>query len=356
MNLTLSNNNIEAKSDLESEGIPKRRRLSSIDNINKIPLIGFGTYGVRNPLVIFNALSVGYRHLDIGIGYQNLQTVKEGLTLAFAPLSEGGLGIERKDIWITMKIDVYQSIERIKVLLTEAGTDYFDLLLYHYPFLMFDSKVKLEQSWRRLTELPKAEVRRIGVSNFYAPHLTRLLDVCQEYNLEKPFANEIQINPYVYGQEKNTIKLCSENGIQLIAYSPLGGDDYSEVILKDETMQSIAERINFTTAQLSLAWLISKNICVIPKSDSKPRQEENFASKSAIYSVLPFSDAMDRISEDKDPCFLLNSAADAKQDGDTLDMIAQSVQASLAAAVEYSSSDSSSAPTAAVAELLERLW
>jgi hypothetical protein len=62
---------------------------------------------------------------------------------------------------------------------------------------------------------------------------------------------------------------------------------------------------------------------------------------------------MDRISEDKDPCFLLNSAADAKQDGDTLDMIAQSVQA---AAVECSSSNSSSAPTAAVVELLERLW
>ena len=317
--------------------------------------MGFGTFGVTDPQVIFNALSVGYRHLDLAENYNNLQHVRQGLSLAFAPLSEGGLGIERKDVWLTMKIPV-KSIENINALLTEVGTGYFDLLLYHYPDSLFDSKAQLEQAWRRLTEQSKAVVRRIGISNFYAPHLTRLLEVCQENNLEKPFANEIQINPYVYGQEKNTIKLCSENGIQLIAYSPLGGDDYSEVILKDETMQSIAERINFTTAQLSLAWLISKNICVIPKSDSKPRQEENFASKSAIYSVLPFSDAMDRISEDKDPCFLLNSAADAKQDGDTLDIIAQSVQASLAAAVECNSSDSSSAPTAAVAELLERLW
>jgi diketogulonate reductase-like aldo/keto reductase len=36
--------------------------------------------------------------------------------------------------------------------------------------------------------------KRIGVSNFCASHLTKLLDVCQEFNLEKPFANEVQIN------------------------------------------------------------------------------------------------------------------------------------------------------------------
>ena len=35
-------------------------------NFNKIPLMGFGTFGVTDPQVIFNALSVGYRHLDRG--------------------------------------------------------------------------------------------------------------------------------------------------------------------------------------------------------------------------------------------------------------------------------------------------
>ena len=40
-------------------------------------------------------------------------------------------------------------------------------------------------------------VKRIGVSNFYASHLTKLLVVCREFNWEKPIANEIQINLYV---------------------------------------------------------------------------------------------------------------------------------------------------------------
>ena len=80
-------------------------------------------------------------------------------------------------------------------------------------------------------------------------------------------------------------------------------------------MQSIAGKIGITTAQLSLAWLLSKRICVIPKSNSKAHQDENFASKDAIYAVLHFTDDIDKISESKDPSiYLLDSASYAKED------------------------------------------
>jgi diketogulonate reductase-like aldo/keto reductase len=80
-------------------------------------------------------------------------------------------------------------------------------------------------------------------------------------------------------------------------------------------MQSIAGKIGITTAQLSLAWLLSKRICVIPKSNSKARQDENFASKDAIYAVLHFSDDIDKISVGNDPFrFLLDGASEAKED------------------------------------------
>ena len=280
-------------------------------------MMGFGTFGVKDPMVIYNALSVGYRHLDLAEHYNNLPQVKHALSLAFATLSEGGLGIERKDIWITMKIS-YESINKIYALLMDVGTEYFDLLLYHNPFIrMFHSKAKLEQTWRQMTRV--SGVRRVGVSNFYHPHLTRLFDVCQEFNLEKPFANEIQINPYVYCLEKNTIDFCFENGVQLIAYSPLGFFA-SDHILRDKTMQTIAGKIQITTAQLSLAWLLSKRICVIPKSNSKSHQEENFAAKEAIYSTLHFVDDMDKISVGKTPVYyLLDTALNAKENAEALD-------------------------------------
>jgi diketogulonate reductase-like aldo/keto reductase len=138
----------------------KRVRILSTANLERIPLIGFGTYAVKTPQVI---CSVGYRHLDLAENYNNLKHVKQALSLAFAPLMEGGLGIERKKIWITMKIPV-QSIDNINVLLAEVGTDYFDLLLYHYPFSMFDSKAQLRQFWIYMTFLKQLKcVKRISM-------------------------------------------------------------------------------------------------------------------------------------------------------------------------------------------------
>ncbi len=149
-----------------SENPSKRLRiLSTALNLDRIPLIGFEIYLIKTPQVIYNALSVGYRHLDLAENYNNLKHVKQALSLALAPLTEGGLGIERKDFWITIKIPV-TSINNINALLAKVGTYYFDLLLYHYPFSMFDSKAQLKQSWIHMTELPKATVKRISVSNF----------------------------------------------------------------------------------------------------------------------------------------------------------------------------------------------
>ena len=58
--------------------------------------------------------------MDLAENYNNLQHVKQALLLALAPLTEGGLGIERKDIWITMKVTTLQSINK---LLAAVGTD-----------------------------------------------------------------------------------------------------------------------------------------------------------------------------------------------------------------------------------------
>ena len=35
------------------------------DNLKRISLLGFETYAVNTPQVIYNAFSVGYRHLDL---------------------------------------------------------------------------------------------------------------------------------------------------------------------------------------------------------------------------------------------------------------------------------------------------
>ena len=116
----------------------KRKRLS--EDCQSIPLMGFGTYGIDDSNVITNALKIGYRHFDLA---GNLKEVKAALENALLPVEEGGLGIHRDEIWLTMKVMTLFNIQPpevyIRRLLASVGTDYFDLVLYHHPREFFAS-------------------------------------------------------------------------------------------------------------------------------------------------------------------------------------------------------------------------
>ena len=280
--------------------------------------MGFGTYDIHDPNVITNALKIGYRHFDLAESYGNSEQVKVALTTALRPVEEGGLGIRREEIWLTMKVytlkfNFRSPVVFIRSLLAEVGTDYFDLVLYHRPGNFFHSKETLIQAWRLMADLPTVLVRRVGVSNFYIPHIARLLEICHNCNLKKPFANEIQINPYIYQSERDLIQLCSSNDIALIAYSPLGYDG-AEKLLGNLKLMEIAQRIAVSTAQLVLSWLISKRICVIPKSSSYQRQQENFDSCDIpVSTVTPYLSEIDNLSKEERVAFLAFSAFEAKK-------------------------------------------
>lgn len=282
----------------------------------RIPLMGFGTWEIDSHDVLINALRIGYRHFDLAESYANLNFMKSALTTALSPVKDGGLGIRREEIWLTMKVNIKVDLLcSICRLLDEVGTSYFDLVLYHRPNGMFQSRDILASYWKQITELPTELVRRVGVSNFYLYHMDRLLDVCEEFKYKYPFANEIQISPYIYQHEDYLIHLCSTNGISIIAYSSLGYDG-AEKILGDASLMLFAQKIQITTAQLILSWLISKNICVIPKSNSFQRQEENFASANiSVGTIAPYLHQIDNLSNDVEKyVFLGISAFEAKKD------------------------------------------
>ncbi len=191
----------------------------------RIPLMGFGTWKIDSHDVLINALRIGYRHFDLAESYANLSLMKSALTTALSPVKDGGLGIRREEIWLTMKVNIKADLLcSICRLLDEVGTSYFDLVLYHRPNGMFQSRDILASYWKQITELPTELVRKVGVSNFYHHHMNRLLDVCDEFDYKYPFANEIQLSPYVYHDEDYLIHICSDNGILIIAYSSLGYD------------------------------------------------------------------------------------------------------------------------------------
>lgn len=110
-------------------------------------------------------------------------------------------------------------------------------------------------------------VRSIGISNFPVLLIRDLLS----YSKIKPAVHQIEIHPY-FPQEE-CAQYCKENGIAIIAYSPLGRGKNGP--MKEKLVQEIAKKYQITPAQVLIRWCIQKGYGVIPKSVNPDRIKEN---------------------------------------------------------------------------------
>lgn len=266
---------------------------SAHQSLAEMPLMGFGTYiGIENKKIenisdrlkatenaIFNALKEGYRHLDTAVNYGNLAAIGNAIKRARLPESQGGLGLKREDIWVTLK---GAPTGRIQSSLKELGIEYVDLYLIHHP-TCFNSKNELLDAWKAVDTLVKeGQAKKIGVSNFYKNHLERLIALCDEYRLVKPYANQIEL--HLYQQENELAEFCQSQNIKTIAYSPLGYANI-KLLLDNETLQHVATNIQATPAQTALAYTLSRGIAVIPCSTTVDHMKENRVAMDIIRKI-----------------------------------------------------------------------
>ena len=302
----------------------------NIDSFN-LPKIGFGTFiGIELDRIedatlrhkttvqtIINAFEIGYRHLDLASNYNNLAAVREALAMAFKPKSNGGLGLGRDELWLTMKgIDC--EIMSIQDLLLMTGVTYFDLFLIHSPQPVFESPEVLEHAWKNLCTLhAQSCLHHLGVSNFYQPHLKELLQLCDSNHLPKPYANQIQLNVLI--DEDEMIDYCAQHNILVIAYSPLGYQ-WSSYLSEHSAIANIAREIHATPAQVALAWLLKQDITVIPKSMNQTRMLENLQAPELIEKLTPaHMQILHDLSHEWGNNIALNvTAVEAKQHGEDL--------------------------------------
>jgi 2,5-diketo-D-gluconate reductase A len=245
---------------------------------NEIPLLGLGVWQVRNGRACVDAvrwaLELGYRHIDTAQAYGNEESVGEGLRES---------GLEREEVFITTKFhpgrkdpvaEIERSLERLRV-------DYVDLYIVHWP------QGGPTWAWPGMERAREAgHARSIGVSNFGVDDLRQVLAAATV----PPAADQVQFSPYEY--RRALLDSCSENGIALEAYSPLGTGRH----LGSETVAQVARRHGRTPAQVLLRWCIERGIPAIPKSTHRERIAENaqlfdFALSAEDIAEL---DALDR--------------------------------------------------------------
>jgi diketogulonate reductase-like aldo/keto reductase len=226
-----------------------------------MPMLGMGTWPLKGEAckqAVTEAVELGYTHFDTAWNYQNHQEVGEGLRDS---------GVDREELFITSKV-AKSSLHYDGVLeqgggsLRDLQVDYLDLLLIHWP----NEAIPLEETFRALAHLQdEGKVRSVGVSNF----TVRLLEEAVAVSKVPICVNQIKYHP---GEEKrDVLAWCTEHGVAVTAYSPLGKGG----ILTAPALEEAAALQGKTSAQVSLRWLVQQGIIVIPKAGSKAHLKEN---------------------------------------------------------------------------------
>lgn len=114
----------------------------------------------------------------------------------------------------------------------------------------------------------EGKIRAIGVSNFYPD---RLIDLIQ-FNEVIPAIN--QVETHVFNQQVIASEIMKKYGVQIESWGPFaeGRND----MFANETLKSVGEKYNKSTAQTALRYLIQRGVVVIPKSINKDRIIQNF--------------------------------------------------------------------------------
>ncbi len=238
-----------------------QRQLALRDG-NSIPQVGLGVFQTPPAItayVVRAALAAGYRHVDTAAIYVNEAGVGEGLRSS---------ELAREEVFVTTKLwNVDQGFDSaLKAFdhsVKRLGLDYLDLYLIHWPSPRRDLYV---DTWRALARLQAdGRIRSIGVSNFNADQLQRLI----EETGVTPVLNQVELHPHF--QQRALVKTHEALGIATEAWSPLGQGR----ALADPVIGAIAARLGRTPAQVIIRWHLDRGHIVIPKSVTPGRIAEN---------------------------------------------------------------------------------
>ncbi|KRK76498.1 aldo keto reductase [Levilactobacillus namurensis DSM 19117] len=237
----------------------------TLSNGVTIPMLGFGTYQIRNSDVseaIKGAMAAGYRHYDCAHIYGNEAAIGEAFQAS---------GVKREDLFITSKVwNADQGYDKTLAAFEQTAkdlqTDYLDLYLIHWPNEKnFDLTL---DTWRALETLYKQKkVRAIGVSNFSEDQLNQVFDMAEV----RPMVNQIERHPYKVQAELGQFDI--DHDIVNEGYSPIG---HGHMILEDPKINQIAQAHGKTPAQVVLRWQIDTGFVIFPKSSKVARVQENF--------------------------------------------------------------------------------
>ncbi|CAL5068072.1 unnamed protein product [Urochloa decumbens] len=255
-----------------------------------MPAVGLGT--VSHPFVeeevraaVLTALELGYRHIDTAALYASERVVGK----AMADAVRSGIVASREELFVTSKVWCTQChpklvLPSLKESLQNLQMGYVDLYLIHWPMAVKPSKphfpmkredivpMDLSGVWQAMEECHQLGLAKmIGVSNFTTKKLQELLAIAKI----PPAVNQVELNPT--WQQKKLIEFCKDKGIQVAAYSPLGGQRIPKMnpVRQSDILEEIGRARGKSVAQISLRWIYEQGVSMVVKSLKRERLKEN---------------------------------------------------------------------------------
>lgn len=237
----------------------------------KIPKIGYGTWMIedsRAAELVRQALSVGYRHIDIAQAYGNEAGVGEGIRTS---------GIDRREIFVTTKlaaeIKAYaQARTAIDESLARMDIDYIDLMIIHSPkpWAEFQGANHYFEgnlaAWKALEEAYQAgKLKAIGVSNFEVEDLKNIID----HSETKPLVN--QVLAHIGHVPADVIAYGNRQGILTEAYSPIAHGE----MMKSQAITELADKYQVSIPQLAIRFLLQLDLLPLPKTENREHMKNN---------------------------------------------------------------------------------
>jgi diketogulonate reductase-like aldo/keto reductase len=211
----------------------------------ELPSIGLGTWqleGDECEQAVFDAIEIGYRHIDSAEAYRNEIQVGRGIKRAI----DAGL-VSRSDLFIATKLSNednagYDKV-KIKVAqqLRDLQLDYLDLYMLHSP--ISDKEIQ-RVTWKALEEMHAAgTIRALGVSNFNGEELRKLIAVAEI----SPMVIQNKFDIYHLGKQldhtgDDVYAYAKSLGIIMVAYSSFSAYPFSMIPTHDPIVNFVALR------------------------------------------------------------------------------------------------------------------
>ena len=268
----------------------------------RLPSVGFGCSRYRDDTYvdrvdsIATALDAGYRLFDSAELYGNEHRIGELLAAPGTP--------DRDGLFLIGK--VWRTNHRQEHLLSacegsrrELGIDAFDCYMLHWPDawahrgsltrladkpvaeqerLTFPedeagnierADISLEQAWHNLeTVAERGWTRTLGVCNVSRTQLETILDT----GSIDPAIVQIERHPYT--PQTDLVEYCHEQGIRVLAHSPLSAPG----LLDEPLLAEIGATYDLSPAAVVLAWNVTTGVVPIPASTTEAHIVANLAA------------------------------------------------------------------------------